>query len=136
MAEIRILDHTADVRVEVSADTLEDLFRGALEALTGLLKRETASETGEAGRETLRWERSDPEEDLVVFLSEALSLCQVRKAVCRLEWIRFGDKSHVAVLVFRESSGFDGDVKAVTYHDALLEADGKGGWRSAFVLDI
>lgn len=135
MAEIRILDHTADVRVEVAAKTLEELYRGALEALAGFLRRETGR-GGVETREILEWERSAPEEDLVVFLSEALSLCQIRKSVCRLDWIRFGERTHQAALLFEAPSGFDGDVKAVTYHDALLEADGKGGWRSAFVLDI
>lgn len=136
MARVRMMDHMSDVRVEVSADTLEDLYRGSLEALTGMMGKEPMKTEAAWRKKTIRWEKREPAEDLVDFLSEALSLCHIWKSLCRLERISFKERECEAVLGFFGCVGFGADVKAVTHHEALVEEEEKGGWRSVFILDI
>ena len=84
----RILDHTADLGVEVRAATREELYAGAVAALFDWIT-DLSSVRPETGRE-MAVEGKDPADLLVNFLREALYLwngegwlvrtCTVRRA--------------------------------------------------------
>jgi SHS2 domain-containing protein len=136
MASVKILDHLSDLKMEIQAESLEKLYEEALKAVSDLMAEVSSLAKESRSREVVRWGRLGPSEDLIEFLSEALSLMHLKKAVCFVEWIRFGEDCHEASLEFIRTDGFKMDVKAVTYHEALVEELEKGGWRSVLILDI
>jgi len=133
---VRILDHISDIKIEVTAATIEGLYRESLEAMSSLMAYLPMPGEKPIGSVKIRWVKLPAEDQLIEFLSEALSLSHTKRAVCRLEWVRFGDGVSEASLEFFKRDGFKTDVKAVTYHEASVEKLKEGGWRSVFILDI
>jgi len=133
---VRILDHISDIKIEVTAATIEGLYRESLEAMSSLMADLPMPGEKPIGSVAIKWDKLPPEEQLIEFLSEAISLSHTKKAVCLMEWIKFGEKNNQASLEFFQRDGFKTDVKAVTYHEASVEKLKEGGWRSVFILDI
>ena len=136
MAAVKILDHVSDIKIEVTSDTMGGLYRESLEAVSSLMADLPIPGEKSIGSVAIKWDRLPPEEQLIEFLSEAISLSHTKKAVCIIEWIKFGEKNNQASLEFFQRDGFNTDVKAVTYHEASFEKLKEGGWRSVFILDI
>ncbi len=134
----RVLEHTADARVEVSARDRKTLFADAARALfatIGELDRVRPREPVE-----IRLEAETPEELLVAWLSELL---------CRHEtegWLfsRF-DIEELTERALRATAWgerldpsrhvIDREVKAVTYHHLRIERT-KDGYRVRIVFDL
>jgi SHS2 domain-containing protein len=119
----RVFDHTADLGVEVSAATLEELYAAAAFALFDLLTDLSTVRAGIAREIVVTGE--DPADLLVNFLREILYLwngggflvktCLVREATPqRLKTLlrgEFFDPARHSILQ---------EIKAVTYHQATV----------------
>ncbi len=139
MHKIRFLPHTADVRVHLEAGSQADLFRAALTAMNGLLKKNGCKKNGGYGPErTIVIEAKDATVLLVDFLSEALSAAYTEKAVyCRVHFEELTPARLRATLSGRPIATFDEDIKAVTYHEAEVVCDEKTGrWSTFIIFDI
>jgi SHS2 domain-containing protein len=137
--DYRIFDHTADLGVEVTGATLEELYAGAAFALFDLLTELPAVRAGRSREFDVLGE--NPADLLVNFLREILyawngegflmKSCFVRqvtpkrlKAVLKGE--RFDPARH---RILKE-------IKAVTYHQSSVLQTPEGGWVARVVFDV
>ncbi|HEV2722821.1 MAG TPA: archease [Thermoanaerobaculia bacterium] len=127
-----ILHHTADVRLRVTASTLEDLFADALRGLMDVMHGATSA--GER-TETIELDSVDVTALLVDFLNEALMRAHVHRRSFTGASFASLSETHVAATLTSVPATFDEDVKAVTYHEAEVRRDG-GAWTTMLVLDI
>lgn len=138
MGTHRLLEHTADMGIEASGETLEELFAeaayGLLEIIAGapeLYSREERSVTVEGG---------DTEELLVHWLNEILYLFEIKRFFpldFEIEEVR-GNRLRARV----RGEPFDPqrhpverEVKAVTYHQLRVEKT-DGLWHARVYVDL
>jgi SHS2 domain-containing protein len=135
LSMFELIHHTADVRVRVTASSLEALFRDAVRGMYAVMR-------GEA-RSAQRIEREIRVDDsagttalLVDFLNEVLSRAQIgRELFEEVEFSRFEETSLTATLTGTADAEFEEDVKAVTYHEAEVR-NVNGEWTTMLVFDL
>ncbi|MBD6955695.1 MAG: archease [Thermoplasmatales archaeon] len=129
---IRIIEHTADIGIEVEGKNLEDAFSEAAIGLTSLMVYFEKILCIE--RREIRIESSDIESLLVKFLSEILYLFDAESMVFSSFEVKIEGNSLKAILCgerySREKHGSKLNVKAVTYH--MLQVDPSGKVRVIF----
>ena len=130
-----ILQHTADVRLRVTASSLEELFADALRGLMAVMgARPVGAHSVRA--ETIELDSVDLTALLVDFLNEALVRAVVsRSAFTGASFASLGETHLSATLASVPAASFDEEVKAVTYHEAEVRRSGEG-WTTMLVLDI
>ena len=123
----RVLDHTADYMVEVSAPSLPELF---VEAATALFETVTDVRTIRPRDEiSLSVEAADQEELLVTWLTELLFLHESERWLfCRFD-LRLVNDKRVEGKAWGERLDpdrhpIDREVKAITYHRMAFEREG------------
>ena len=134
----RLLDHTADLRVEIRGRDLPELFANAALALFDLLT--DRSRVRDAQRETVSVEGVDPEDLLAEWLREHLFRYHANGRLCgRVETPRVGATA-CACTTWGET--FDAarhearhEIKAVTYHGLFVREEAEG-WVAQVVLDV
>ncbi len=134
----RLLNHTADLRVQVYGNSLRQLFQNALYTLTDLLTDARRVRTLRSRRVTVRGEGEDLL--LVRFLRELLFLFETRRFLGRrLEFLLLGD-TILKAKVWGER--FDParhplrtEVKAVTYHRLKVERR-RERWVAEVIFDV
>lgn len=124
---IRIIEHTADIGIEVESEGLENAFSEAATALVSLMvsiENVSCSEIKE-----IEIESHDLESLLVKFLSEILYLFDAESFVFSRVEVRIDGTRLRASLCgekySRERHGSKLNVKAVTYHMLSVEKSGK-----------
>jgi SHS2 domain-containing protein len=139
----RLLDHTADLRIEVFGKGKEGLFVSAGEALADLLVGVDRLGEGEAIRREVSATGETIEELLVDWLRELLYVFSVKGVVLfRFEIVEMTEKGIKAACIGEkfdiERHGIKTDIKAVTYHGLEIEIDGGEGdsYRAAIVFDV
>jgi SHS2 domain-containing protein len=129
-----IVQHTADVRMQVSAASQEELFAEAVRGLMNLVEPEGIQKR--QVRAQIHIAAPDLTSLLVDFLNEVLTRCHIRREV--YPRVVFPSMTAVALDAELEGhpvAGFAEDVKAVTYHEAdVRERDGL--WTTTLVFDI
>jgi SHS2 domain-containing protein len=127
--------HTADVRMQVEGDNLEDLFLSAAEGMNTIMRAQAI--TGEAVHAVIELSAPDSTALLIDFLSEVLTLSHIRKAVFdQIELDRLETDSLRARLTGQPIEDFGEDVKAVTYHEAEVIQGQDGKWSTMVIFDI
>jgi len=128
---IEIIEHTADIRLRITAATREDLFREALRGTIALLQPQKGEREVQCD---VRIEAGDPTVLLVDFLNEALSNAHARREA--YDDAAISSLTDEARLLGTEAIAFGDDVKAVTYHEADIRRDAHGQWYTVLVYDI
>ena len=137
-ATYREIEHTADIGIEVTADTLPGLFASAGEALYALIVDPATIDS----RDEIAIEASGdgPEDSLHAWLRELLALFNVQGFVGkRCKIARIGD-GRVQGGVSGEKldlqrHAFRTEIKGVTYHD--FEVWQKAGrWHARVIFDV
>jgi SHS2 domain-containing protein len=140
MGRFRTFDHTADLGIEVEADSLDDLFATAAQGLVSLVvaNPETIRESSER---TVRLSAQDLTDLLIGWLSEVLFLIETNHEVYarfavsveqrppRLEATVFGEP------IDRQRHVLDHEVKAVTHHGAEIRPT-EHGYAARVIVDI
>jgi SHS2 domain-containing protein len=127
-----ILHHTADIRLHVTASTLEELFADALRGLMAVMG--TAAHGARA--EDVALDSVNVTALLVDFLNEALVRAVVQhRLFTGAAFATLGETHLAGTLTSAPAEEFDEDVKAVTYHEAEVRR-GDRGWTTMLVLDI
>lgn len=130
----RMLEHTADLSMEVTAGSFEELMGEALRAMTGWVGPEW---TVRAAERPFLIEADDQAIMLVDLLNEALTLSQIHHEAYDLLVIeRIGEGYVEGFFVGAEISGARDEIKAVTYHNASVERLPDGSWRAILLMDI
>ncbi len=140
MAEplFREIEHTADLGIEVEADTPQELFRRAGLALFSLMVSLDNVEAREEREETIEAEGWD---DLLHDWLSSL-LCQFLQdgfiaAAITIDKI---DSAHVHARLAGEKldynrHAFETEIKAVTYHQLSVQCE-NGHWRARVIFDV
>jgi SHS2 domain-containing protein len=135
----RIFDHTADLGVEVTGATQEELYAGAAFAIFDLLTDVSAVRAGRSREIDVAGE--NPADLLINFLREVLyawngegflaKSCFVRQVTPqRLKAVLKGELFDPARhRIFKE-------IKAVTYHQCEVRQAPEGGWVARVVFDV
>ncbi|MDO9230093.1 MAG: archease [Syntrophales bacterium] len=134
----RIFDHTADLGVEVTGATLEELYAGAAFALFDLLTDLSSVRAGVAREIIVSGE--DPADLLVNFLREILYAWNGDRFLMKSCLIREVKPQRLKAVLRGET--FDParhrikqEVKAVTYHQASVEKKGDV-WVARVIFDV
>jgi SHS2 domain-containing protein len=138
MKRFRLLPHTADVRMCITADSLKDLFNVGITGMAEVIRPGFCQDPkGEELQCNLMIESIDKTTLLIDFLSEVLSLGHAKKALfCRVEWLSFGESKIVARIFGHRIDRIDEDIKAVTYHDADIFQKEDNSWECTIIFDI
>ncbi len=149
LVEVRFMDHTADVGVEVEAPSLELLIEGAAMGMTRLILGDDRPREEE--ERTIRAEGTDPALLLRNVLRELLFLHEARGfalALCRVEFLApeempAGGESVLRVRCRvtggRDPGPPDRELKGVTLHGLIAERrEGKEGrpWFGRVIFDV
>lgn len=127
----KLLDHTADVRIEVHGESLENLFLNAAQALTHLLVG-SPQHVEVTIQKSLTLEGDSMDILLVDWLREILFYFSAEQFVCKDAVVRFENPN----LIQAQLSGFTTDftdkdhdgleIKGVTYHGLSLDETADG----------
>jgi SHS2 domain-containing protein len=129
-----ILHHTADVRLRVTASSLEALFADALRGLMSVMG--TAAAADGVRPEIIELDSVNITALLVDFLNAALVRAVVNRSLYTgASFASLGETHLRATLTGVAAGDLDEDVKAVTHHEAEVRRGGEG-WTTMLVLDI
>ncbi len=131
---VLFLPHTADIRMQVTGKTLEELFCGAVAGMMELLDGKSAAEDFVV--EAVAVQAQDRTVLLIDFLNEILTRALTEKRVYRV--VRFSELSETRAaceVEGRSVASFQEDIKAVTYHEASVEKKG-GIWETVVIFDV
>ncbi|UCD61819.1 MAG: archease [Flavobacteriaceae bacterium] len=130
--------HTADVEIEVSGCTLQELFTKSLDAMCDILK--------EGGCKTITHfdcsirvaiSANDCTSLLIDFLSEVLSLSNIQKSLfCNVYFSELTENKLEAQLFGIWFDHFDREIKGVTYHEARVKKNDENNWETHIIFDI
>jgi SHS2 domain-containing protein len=138
MQKFDILPHIADIRLKVSADTLNGLFKAALDGMNFIMKNKfTEVNTSGEFRSKIEIISLDVSMLLIDFLSEVLTLSHKNKACYKINGFEILDNSKItAVIEGSRVDGFDEDIKAVTYTEAEIVKNNLKQYETIIVFDI
>lgn len=142
--EWRTIEHTADLGIEIEADSPERLFEAAAHGLAGVLVGWEAGTVAADTRSVDIWrdltlEAPDREALLVDWLRELLYMQEVDGLVlAAAEVVELGEGKLVARAGFRrpgESGGVARELKGITYHDLEVRRSA-AGWYARVIFDL
>jgi SHS2 domain-containing protein len=134
----RTIEHTADIGIEVEADTLGELFEGTAAAMFSLIvDPETVKRTDERD---LTLEAGDLEELLFVWLNELLFVLYSEGFLFSgFEVKEIGEDRLVATATGEkldpQRHRLDEEIKAATYHEMRVERQ-DDGWKTRVIFDV
>lgn len=137
MKKYQTASHPAELRIQVSGDTVEHLYINAADAMADILSSKRYANI--ASTEKIVVTAGDQEEALVDFLNEVLAQSHIERSVyipvtiCVTE-----EKGKVSVEASMQRylvPAFDEDIKAVTHQDVHIKHK-KGVWETDLVFDI
>lgn len=124
-----VFEHTADVGIEVTAGSREDLFEHAALAMTDLMFEDVPDGTSESRLVMVVGDK--PDELLIAWLNELLYIYCVE----RLVFTAFSEVKLTESMFMVRAHGeridpvkhvMEMEIKAATYHGFSIEADGDG----------
>ena|SRR5664280_2324662 len=141
MKKYKLLDHTADIRVEVWGKTRKELFGNAVAAMFDVMVDwQSANKLKPLEEKTVKITGNDLEDTLINFLREALYLFNGKGWLIRsCEPVELTGRSIVARLqgepYSRQKNPLKTEIKAVTYHGLIINKS-KKCWQAKVVFDV
>ena len=136
VGDYEILEHTADIGVLARGESLADVFESATRALAEIAG---IWRPGSGEKVAIEVESEDLGSLLVDWLSEVIYLEDRRGAAVtgiEMDRVEPGHASGTLALVLLDSRPVEGvQIKAVTYHQLLVERD-PSGWSARVFFDI
>ncbi len=133
-----ILEHTADIRIRVSAKELKDLFSRTAAAMFDIIAEKKPGPNAEKKELTIAQEAPNLEELFINWLNELLSLSSVRGLIFSYFQIKTLDEKHLEAVVWGEKAKNDNinkEIKAATYHQ-LQVIKNRNGWKTEVIFDV
>ncbi len=139
MAPFTLIDHTADLGLEITAASLPDLYAEAGRALMAVIFEDNPPPHADQ-TQNLTITGTDQVDLLVKFLGELLFLTMDRGlAAANIEIAKLTDQEIIARLglapVDFAANPPALEIKAVTYHQATVEPT-PDGWRARIIFDV
>lgn len=138
MKKFEIIPHVADVRLKLEADSLQNLFKAALEGMNEISKKDFCKKIKTYDSSCkISFSSIDKTALLIDFLSEILTLSHIRYVIfCKVKFRKLNSNTLSAEIFGIKVKRFDKDIKAVSYHEAEIIKDKQGGYRTNIVFDI
>lgn len=137
MKKYQVISHPAELRIQVSGDTVEHLFVNAADAMADIMAKNRYASV--ASTERIMITSVDKNAALVDFLNELLAQSHIERSVHIPESvaIKEGEREVSVEVVMRRYlvPAFDEDIKAVTHQDVDIEHK-EGKWETTLVFDI
>ena len=135
---ITYLSHTADIRMLIEAETLQDLFGLGVKGMNTILKDKFCEGSHEIDNSTIiEVEASDNTNLLIDFLSYVLSSAYIEKSIyCGVKIMEFSEYRIKAKISGTRVEAYDEEIKAVTYHEANVIKNDKDLWETCIIFDI
>jgi len=135
----KLIDHTADLGIEVAGRTKRELFTKAALSLMDIVVERKGTGAG-VKEKVLAVEGSDPADLLINFLREILYLFNGEALIIgKCEITKCGNKKLDARLLLepynQKKHVMKTEIKAVTYHGLAVEKT-KKGWRARVIFDV
>jgi SHS2 domain-containing protein len=135
----KLIDHTADLGIEVTGRTKKEIFTKAALSLMDIVVERKGTGAG-VKEKALTVEGSDPADLLINFLREILYLFNgERRIVISCSIVMLGKRKLVANLALESYNSkkhlFKTELKAVTYHGLSVERI-KKGWKARVIFDV
>ncbi len=131
-----ILPHTADVRVKVVGQSLEELFLESLKGMNVLMHGHKAP-AKTILKESLKLTSLNSTMLLIYFLSEVLTLSHIHHAIfSKVEFKKLSDTTLEAKVFGAKTKKIEKDIKAVSYHEAQIQKNKDGFYETTLVFDI
>lgn len=134
----KIIDHTADLGIEVSGRTLNELFENAAYGMFSLIT--DISKIKSSKQTKIKLDSSDTESLLIIWLNEL----QYHYSVKKMLFNKFRVNIALPEGIYLESEVYGGniknheilhDVKAATYHDLKITQT-SNGYKTCIILDV
>ena len=135
MYSYEFLEHTGDIKLRVRGASVADLFVGAARGMMSFLYGEAAAGMQAEHKETIALQAPDRESLLVDWLSELLTLSDMRGHVFGHFELRRFDDQHIDAVVGSRPAQAEDDIKAVTWSELEISRDDRG-WNAIVVFDI
>lgn len=138
---IRLINHTADIGIEVLGSSLKELFVSAADGMTGLMVECLGAAAPQRHSSKDIFLKADIREELLVkWLEEILYFIETKRLVPVSFNIKSIDNNSLSAQI--EVVSFDPkihhpkyQIKAVTYHDLTIKEDG-GIFKTRVIFDI
>ena len=136
MRSYELISHTADIRLQVKGDSLEELFTASFEGMNEVAKKGEKNLPIQA-EEKIVLTSIDKTTLLIDFLSEVLTHMHINHTIySKLIFDKLTEKYLSATISGYQVESFDKDIKAVTYHEAEIRKNEKGNFEVIIVFDI
>jgi len=138
MSVYKLIDHTADIGIEVYGNTLQDLFAHAGFALFDIIT--DMAYVGTKEERSISITGIDREQLLVNWLSELLYLHDIETLLFRQFNVLNINEDCLNAVVSGEKfvegkHSIKTEVKAVTHHDLSIKQE-KGRWKARIIFDL
>ena len=134
MRSFDFIPHTAEAAIRVEADTLEELYRGALEGMAEWLKPGLSRSADR--RERIAVTSAFENTLLADFLIDVLTRSQIGRTVFfDVDMHRLEKERLECTLLGRGVDYFDDDIKAITYYGAGIR-EREGRYETEVIFDI
>lgn len=131
-----LLEHPADIKLKIVADSLGELFEGALKGMAEILVLKEDF-TSEEVRKKIKVSSIDISSLLVDFLSEVLALSDINDCVfIELLIINLKDNEIEAEIKGFKVNKFKEEIKAVTYHKTEVKKNSQNQFEAEILFDI
>ena len=133
------LDHTADIGIDIRADSLPQLFCNAALGLVVFTCPRGApnAAVGPRSVETVRLQADDAALLLAAWLRELLYLMEIRRlCFVHADFSELGPHALDASVVLAPCSTAIREIKGVTYHELEVRAEPGGGFRARVIFDV
>jgi len=131
----QILSHPADIKLQITASTKEELFQGALVGMASIIQPQMPRKAPIA-KENIEVHSLDLDMLLVDFLNEILTKSDIYNCVfdkIKIEKLT-GDYLR-GTIEGRKMKEFSEEIKAVTYHGLKIK-ENKGKWEVILLFDV
>ncbi len=129
-------EHTADIRMNVTGKTLEELFQDALLGMVEIMDPVRPQKMSIIKRE-IAIEAPDATALLIDFLNDVLTRMHTKREVyTNVQLQPMTERLLKAKLEGYEAETFSEDIKAVTYHEADVKKNSGGEWGTTIIFDI
>lgn len=134
----KTVEHTADIGIEVKADTLEELFEGAALGMLSIIV-DPSSDIGRGIEVEISLEAGDIEGLLFEWLNELLFIMDARGVLLSVFQVDGINDLHLEATVRGEKirqgeNRLMTEVKAATFHQLLVEK--RGTWFARVIFDV
>ncbi len=139
MKKYRLLDHTADIGIEVYGQTKKEALANTVEAMFDLIVESDSIAALE--EKQLSVSGVDTSDALINLLREALYLLHGQSWLCKTCEILEMEEEHITARL--QGEPYDAkkhllkmEIKAVTYHTLKIEQVSDKGWRARVIFDV